>query len=320
MRPLVTTDAKVAANYLDDGKVVVFPTETVYGLGAKISKPDAVQRIYNIKKRPLSHPLIVHIGNEALLDRLAIDIPNSAQKLISQFWPGPLTLVLKKSASVPSIVTAGQDTVAIRFPSHPMARALLKQINSGVVGPSANKFGRLSPTNVKALEEELLRGADLVLDGGHCSVGIESTIVGFEGEAPVLLRPGMITRDQISGALDQKVRNRSDHSPKVSGSLPSHYAPKSEMRLVSGEGLDEYLKNHDDEGVRFGVLTFRRDFQSANCAIVISAPLDPFSYATLLYESLQRIDAINPKLILVESVPQTEEWEGIRDRLERAAT
>ena len=181
----VSTDVCAAARLLTEGRLVAFPTETVYGLGADALNPIAVRRVYEAKSRPLDHPLIVHVGHKQLLDEFAVKIPDNARALVNHYWPGPLTLVLKASDRVPRIVTGGQDTVAIRLPAHPLTISLLKEFKGGMVGPSANKFGRLSPTNASDVDRNFGSEVGLVLDGGACGVGIESTIIGFDGDSCV---------------------------------------------------------------------------------------------------------------------------------------
>ena len=314
----ITKDISIAARLLTEGKLVAFPTETVYGLGADALNPIAVRRVYEAKSRPLDHPLIIHVGYNDLIDEFAVDIPNSAMALVSRFWPGPLTLVLKASEKVLPIVTGGQDTVAIRCPAHPMAMALLKEFAGGIVGPSANKFGHLSPTKEIDVDNDFGSEVDLILDGDACAVGIESTIVGFDGELPVMLRPGMITRETISTVISKEVLDVGPKPPRVPGSLPSHYAPVTKLVLLEADDIRQYLKenagSHD-----FALLTFESFSELHPRIRMIIASRAPKDYAKNLYQWLRELDGVGAKVIIVEAVPATDAWDGIRDRLGRAA-
>ncbi len=313
----ITTDVCAAARLLAEGQLVAFPTETVYGLGADALNPIAVRRVYEAKSRPFDHPLIVHIGHKHLLDEFAVKIPENARALVNHFWPGPLTLVLEASDRVPRIVTGGQDTVAIRLPAHPLTLSLLKEFKGGMVGPSANKFGRLSPTNASDVDRNFGSEVGLVLDGGACGVGIESTIIGFDGESPVMLRPGMITKTAISEAIATGFVNVGSKSPRVSGSLPSHYAPTTKLILLESNNIRRYLKENV-ELQSVALLTFQ-PFCIAHPGQVIHALKDPNDYAKHLYQRLRELDQGPAKIIIVESIPFGDAWDGIRDRLVRAA-
>ena len=319
MSKRITTDISIATRSLTEGQLVAFPTETVYGLGADALNPSAVKRVYEAKSRPFNHPLIIHIGNSDLLDEFAKDIPNHARALVERFWPGPLTLVLRVSNKVPPIVTGGQDTVAIRFPAHPMAIALLKEFGSGVVGPSANKFGQLSPTKAADVDRDFGSEVSVILDGASCSVGIESTIIGFDGEFPVLLRPGMITKTAISMAISKEVLDAGPRSPRVSGSLPTHYAPITKLILLEATDIRRYLK--DSAALQNVALLTFEPILEAHTSInrIIVASKDPNDYAKNLYQRLRELDRVDAQLIIVEAVPSTDSWDGIRDRLGRAA-
>ncbi|MDC1311021.1 L-threonylcarbamoyladenylate synthase [Burkholderiales bacterium] len=318
MSKRITTDISAAARLLTEGQLVAFPTETVYGLGADALNPDAVRRVYEAKSRPLGHPLIIHVGSTHLIDELAQDIPDNARALIRYFWPGPLTLVLKASDNVPRIVTGGQDTVAIRFPAHPMAIALLKEFGGGVVGPSANKFGHLSPTKAADVDRDFGPEVGLILNGASCAVGIESTIIGFDGEFPVMLRPGMITKRAISAEISKEFFEVGAKSPRVPGSLSAHYAPTTRLVVLHTDDIRRYLKENSElHGV--ALLTITSFFKTHPINKMIVASTDPDDYAKNLYESLRVLDRVGAKVIIVEAVPLTDAWDGIRDRLERAA-
>lgn len=313
----VSTDVCAAARLLTEGRLVAFPTETVYGLGADALNPIAVRRVYEAKSRPLDHPLIVHVGHKQLLDEFAVKIPDNARALVNHYWPGPLTLVLKASDRVPRIVTGGQDTVAIRLPAHPLTISLLKEFKGGMVGPSANKFGRLSPTNASDVDRNFGSEVGLVLDGGACGVGIESTIIGFDGECPVMLRPGMITKTAISEVISTDFLNVGRKSPRVSGSLPSHYAPTTKLILLELDDIRHYLEQNTE--LRSAALLTFQPLLITHPGKVILALKDPNDYAKHLYQRLRELDEGPSKIIIVESIPLGDAWDGIRDRLVRAA-
>ena len=318
MSKRITKSIKEAGRLLKDGQLVAFPTETVYGLGADALNPLAVKRVYEAKSRPLDHPLIIHIGFESLLDEFAIHIPRVARDLVARFWPGPLTLVLEASDKVPRIVTGGQDTVAIRFPSHPVAIDLLKEFGGGIVGPSANKFGRLSPTRAEDVDRDFGPEVSLILDGGPCAVGIESTIIGFDGESPVMLRPGMIDRESVSKEISGNVLSAGFNLPRVPGTLPSHYAPRTKLRLLGAEEIRRYLEQNAGSHA-LALLTFQKSFGASHNITAIIASQEPNDYAKNLYQRLRELDSCGAELIIVEAVPEMSPWDGIRDRLIRAA-
>ena len=233
-----------ASQALSQGNLIAFPTETVYGLGADATNPDAVKRIYEVKGRPSDHPLIVHIASLDQMDQWAIDIPEYAIKLARDFWPGPMTLVLKRSTKAKDFITGGQDTVALRVPAHPIALSLLQEFKEGIAAPSANRFGSVSPTTAEAVEEELkdyLSPQDLILDGGQCLVGVESTIIDCTKQTPFILRPGAITGAMIEESTGLIALTNNDGSIRVSGALDSHYSPKAKVVLDAiaepGDGL-----------------------------------------------------------------------------------
>lgn len=312
-----------AANLLREGKLVALPTETVYGLGADASNRSALELLYRIKGRPTSHPVIVHLHDEQQLKHWAIDIPDRVWLLADAFWPGPLTMVLKRADSVLDQVTGGQDTVALRIPNHPVALALLKEFGAGIAAPSANRFGRLSPTKADDVRKDLGEDVSLVLNGGDCLVGIESTIVDLSSENIRILRPGMILASEIESVLSEPVsaHNAADShksdSPRTSGSLPSHYAPKTPVQIVSSDGLQERVSTTKEEKV--SVLSFRSSLVDGSVTPWIVAPEDASEYARCLYSNLRILDSMNTDLILVEAAPVSEEWNGVRDRLSRAA-
>jgi L-threonylcarbamoyladenylate synthase len=298
--------------------VVAFPTETVYGLGADATNPEAVAKIFALKGRPSEHPLIVHIAGAESIGEWARAVPPAALALAERFWPGPLTMILKKSPRVPAAVTGGQDTVGLRCPSHRMAQELLREfarIGSGAIAaPSANKFGHVSPTTAEHVRDEF--GADLfILDGGACEVGLESTIVDLSRGAPVLLRPGAVTRDDIAEVMGGAPRDRDAEAPRASGTLEAHYAPRTALVLVSRGSLDAEVRNFTN----VAVLAMREPPYTALVTSWIAASSDPVRYGHDLYANLRKLDASGAKRILVEAPPLTAQWEAVNDRLTRAA-
>lgn len=309
-----------AAKALAAGKLVAFPTETVYGLGADASNPEALKRLYNAKGRPEKHPVIVHLYSASEMEKWAASVPEAAHVLGKLFWPGPLTLVLKKAKHVPEQVSGGQDTVALRVPSHPLAQALLTAFGSGIAAPSANKFGRLSPTSAEDVRNEFGDEIALVLDGGPSEIGIESTIVDLSSDQPRILRPGMVQSESIMVALKelgQEITAKQEETPRVPGSLPQHYAPQTPLKVLPESELMSELKNLEEEGKDIAVLSFKAAplFHKQ----WISAERFPEHYAHTLYRNLRKLDSLGADLILVEEPPQESQWEGIRDRLSRAA-
>ena len=307
-----------AARRLAAGEVIGFPTETVYGLGGDAANPAAVARIFALKGRPADHPLIVHFADPASMGDWAVAVPTTARALASRFWPGPLTMILKKSARVPPSVTGGQDTVGLRCPSHPLAQELLREfarVGSGAVAaPSANKFGHVSPTTAAHVREEF--GADLfILDGGACDVGLESTIVDLSRGAPVLLRPGGISRDSIARALGEKLLERDAQAPRASGTLDAHYAPRTALALLDASDLALELR----APANIAVLALGEAPPTARVASWLTAAADPLKYGHDLYANLRKLDASGAKRILVEAPPRTPPWEAVNDRLMRAA-
>ena len=307
-----------AAAMLAAGDVVAFPTETVYGLGADATSARAVAKIFALKGRPADHPLIVHLADPASMGEWAAEVPAAARALATRFWPGPLTMILKKSARVPREVTGGQDTVGLRCPSHPVAQKLLRafeRIGSGAVAaPSANKFGHVSPTTAAHVRDEF--GPDLfILDGGACAVGLESTIIDLSRGVTVLLRPGGISRGEIEMALGEKVRSRDSAAPRASGTLDAHYAPRTALALVDAAQLGAELQIP----ANVAVLAFDDPPPAARATSWIVASANPVSYAHDLYANLRTLDASGAKRILVEAPPATPEWEAVNDRLMRAA-
>jgi len=308
-----------AAAQLKAGELVAFPTETVYGLGADASNADAVRKVFAAKGRPADHPLIVHIADTVQLANWAREIPQAVHMLAQKFWPGPLTLVLKRHPNVLDAVTGGQDTVAIRVPSHPVAQALLRAFGGGIAAPSANRFGRVSSTTAAHVREEFGDTVACVLDGGATDVGIESTIVDCSGDAPALLRPGMITPQQIEAVLGAPVAVPLAGSPRASGMLDKHYAPQTPLMQMEGDLVVELAHSLVRQGKRVAVLARTRLQPLLDNLIWIAAPADAAGYAHDLYANLRTLDHAGCDAILVEQPPDETLWLAIRDRLNRAA-
>lgn len=317
-----SADISHAATTLRAGGLVAFPTETVYGLGADASNADAVKKVFAAKGRPHDHPLIVHIASVAQLADWARNIPAAAHTLAKKFWPGPLTLILKRAPNVSDLVTGGQDTVALRVPSHPLAQALLQAFcddGGGVVGPSANRFGHVSATTAEHVRQEFGTTVDMVLDGGACDVGIESTIVDCSGAKPAMLRPGWITAAQIESALGMSLAAPDAASPRAPGTLAKHYAPKTSVMLVEGDLIDELARSFTRQGKRVAVLARNARQPLIEKLLWIAAPEAPAAYAHDLYANLRELDAAGCDVMLVEQPPLAMDWAAISDRLQRAA-
>ncbi len=318
-----------AALVLRAGGLVGFPTETVYGLGADATSDAAVAGIFKAKGRPSNHPLIVHIASgikgEESLSRFALPLPPFAEALAKAFWPGPLTLIVTRQPGVGGAAAGGQDTIGLRCPAHPVAQALLVACAElgvpGLAGPSANRFGRVSPTTAQHVHDEF-GDSLLVIDGGPCEVGIESTIVDCSRGAPVLLRPGVITRAQIEAACGQPLRNKEELAspdPRASGTLESHYAPAAKLRLMDARAMQAGLDVLGADARHIAVWS-RSVLNSPSPHIVQRRmPDDAGASAHQLFAVLRAFDAQGVKLIWVETPPPGVDWEGVRDRLQRAA-
>lgn len=308
-----------AAAALRAGEVVAFPTETVYGLGAAARDDAAVQRIFDLKRRPRSHPLIVHLAEAADLSRWARQVPPPAQQLASRFWPGPLTLVLPRAAGVSDLVTGGQSTVALRVPAHPVARRLLAAFGDGVAAPSANRYGHVSPTRAQHVRDEFGASLRWLLDGGDCDVGLESTIVDCSGPVPRLLRPGSITLAQLRSVVPQVEAGAAQDSPRVPGSDAAHYAPGTALVVVADAVLEDGVERATTAGRRCAVLACRAPRRALDCAAWIDAGTDAGRYGHDLYANLRELDRAGAARILVQAPPPGDAWDAVRDRLRRAA-
>lgn len=306
-----------AAACLRAGGVVAFPTETVYGLGADALNVEAVRRVFAIKGRPADHPLIVHLASAESIADWAVRVPDAAWELSRAFWPGPLTLVLPRRPHVPDAVTGGQESVALRVPAHPLARELITAAGA-LVAPSANRFGRVSPTTAAHVAEELGEAVDLILDGGPCAVGVESTIVSLLSDTPVLLRPGRITPEQLEGVLHCPVARRGA-GVRAPGLLPAHYAPSTPIELVESIQLDARAASLAAAGLRVAVLERGGAAALPPGGERVAMPPAPGEYARALYATLRTCDRQGFDRLLVELPPVTSDWLAVHDRLTRAA-
>lgn len=319
---------RAAARRLEQGGLVAFPTETVYGLGADAENPAAIAAIYAAKGRPSNHPVIVHLAPGADVGYWAREVPPEAQRLMDLFWPGPLTLILPRAAHIPDAVSGGQDTVGLRCPAHPVAQALLaefRQGRGGVAGPSANRFGHVSPTTAQHVRDEFPAGGpvDCILDGGQSTVGIESTIIDLSRVAthgPVLLRPGQIGAARIGEALGQAPRLPDAAAPRASGTLAAHYAPGTPVAMVAGTRLEEALRGLAASGKRAALMHYSDGFPALSALLARQRlPASAEGYAHALYGALRAMDHAGADIILVETPPSSTDWQGINDRLRRAA-
>jgi L-threonylcarbamoyladenylate synthase len=311
-----------AASLIASGELVAFPTETVYGLGARADHDSAVARIFARKGRPAAHPLIVHVADRAGAEPFWAELPAVAARLVDAFWPGPLTVIVKRAAGVAGAAAGGQATIGLRCPAHPVAHALLaKAAAAGVLGiaaPSANRFGRVSPTTAAHVVDEF--GADLlVLDGGPTRLGIESAIVDCSSGRPVLLRPGVLSRERIEAAAGQALEAPDATSPRAPGTLAAHYAPTARLRLMSTQMLQTALKVLGSDPLKLAV--YSRSVPSGVAPGVVHRrmPARPEQAAYELFSILRELDREGVHLIWVEEPPPGPEWDGVRDRLSRAA-
>ena len=310
-----------AAQRIQAGELVAFPTETVYGLGADASSDEAVAKIFTAKGRPADHPLIVHVASAAQVVDYASSVPPFAQDLMTAFWPGPLTIILPRRAGVAAAAAGGQDSIGLRCPAHPVALAFLVACQTGVAGPSANRFGRVSPTTAAHVVGEF-GSALMVLDGGPCAVGIESSIVDCTRAQPVLLRPGVLTRAQLEAACGQPVLSPDElplAAPRASGTLESHYAPNAKVRLMDAGAIQTALDLLGADAAHIAVYACSIVRIQSERVQYRRMPDDALATAQQLFAVLRDFDAQGVKLIWIENPPEAPEWDGVRDRLERAA-
>ncbi len=307
----------LAIDFLTKNEVVAIPTETVYGLAGNIFSEHAVKKIFEIKQRPFFNPLIVHIFDFKQLDELAIDIPEKARLLAKNFWPGSLTLVLKKNNSIPDILTANKNTVAIRMPNHPLTLKLLSKLDFPLAAPSANPFGSISPTSASHVETYFGDKISYILDGGNCKSGVESTIIGFENNEPILYRLCAIYIEEIEQKNSTiKIKNVNDAAPEAPGMLLKHYAPKTKLILV--ENVDEHILLHKEK--KIALLLFKDKINSSSVfhQEILSSNGDLNEAASNLYAALHRLDKLNIEIIIAEKLPEIALGKTINDRLSRA--
>ena len=316
-----------AAACLAAGGLVAFPTETVYGLGARADDDAAVAKIFQAKGRPSDHPLIVHVASMAGAEAFASSLSSDAQNLMAHFWPGPLTVIVSRRVGQALAAAGGQDSLGLRMPSHPVARALLREAAhagvAGIAAPSANRFGHVSPTTAAHVRSEFGPGL-LILDGGPCEVGIESTIIDCTSAQPVLLRPGGLERQRIEAVLGRALRDRQADSPRASGTLAAHYAPRAKLRLMSAEQIALALAPQAVGGLCNGhpqrLAVYSRTVPQTVAGLVYrTMPAQAVMAARELFAVLRDLDALEVQQVWVEMPPELPDWEGVRDRLQRAA-
>lgn len=311
------SEIEKAVETLRAGDLVVFPTETVYGLGANASNPAAVRKIFEVKGRPADHPVIVHIDDQRYLHRWVSQMPPEGERLAAMFWPGPLTLILPKGEAVNDIVTGGQNSIGIRIPSHPMAQQLLTAFGGGIAAPSANRYGRLSPTKPEHVRDELGDSVQVILDGGDSPIGLESTIVSCLNGEVRLLRPGFITRSQIQQVVGELTVG--GEAPRVPGDRVQHYAPSTPLEIVPWESLEARAGEILAREEKVAVLAMRPPLHTRRYMTWINAGKKPEAYAHNLYNNLRTLDRAQCVRILVQELPKDERWAAILDRLQRAS-
>jgi L-threonylcarbamoyladenylate synthase len=311
-----------AAAALAAGELVGFPTETVYGLGARADDDDAVRKIFAAKGRPSEHPLIVHVAQANDAEHFTEALPPLAQRLMAAFWPGPLTVIVPRRPGVAGAAAGEQRSIGLRCPQHPVAQALLAAARElgvkGMAAPSANRFGRISPTRAAHVIEEF-GGGLLVLDGGDCALGIESSIVDCSGAHPVLLRPGVLTRARIEAAAGQALRDPDATAPRAPGTLEAHYAPRAKLRLMTTPMLHAALQLLGPSPLKLAVYSRTVGLPGGSALQRRAMPLQADRAAHELFAALRELDALGVDLIWVEEPPPESEWDGVRDRLQRAA-
>jgi len=316
---MITNDVHKAVESLMKGELVAIPTETVYGLAANATDDEALRKIYALKNRPFYNPLILHIHSVKQLSSIAEDIPAAALKLADAFWPGPLTLVLKKQAAISNVVTSGKDTVAVRIPDHPLTLELLSLLDFPLAAPSANPFGQISPTSAKHVYDYFGETIEVILDGGECQKGIESTIVGFENDIPVLYRLGSVSLDDIQRVVGEVLmfNQESDTEIKSPGMLASHYAPRTATYLT--QDVASALNLYHNK--KIGLLLFQNTLENAEVAAceVLSISGDFEEAARNLYAAMHRLDNLNLDVIIAQKLPNVGLGKSINDRLTRAS-
>lgn len=319
LRRATQQELEAAVSALRNGELVAFPTETVYGLGANARDPSALRRVFAAKGRPAGHPLILHLDSIRFLPRWTRELPPQVEVLADRFWPGPLTVVLKRNPEVSDVLTGGQDTIAVRIPSHPMALQLLTAFGGGIAAPSANRYGRLSPTRAEHVREELGDAVSVILDGGDSTIGLESTIVSLVGGPPRLLRPGAVRADQLLELLPDLEVGPAPGLPRTPGSTPQHYAPQTRVVIVSTPELEPRIEEFLAAQQRVAVLAQRPPRLARANVTWINAGRRADVYQHDLYANLRSLDKAGAVAILVEEVPDGLPWAAIRDRLARAS-
>ncbi|MFK7862778.1 MAG: L-threonylcarbamoyladenylate synthase [Pseudohongiellaceae bacterium] len=310
-------DLQRAESILREGGLLAVPTETVYGLAADASNAEAVNAIFAAKGRPADHPLIVHIASFEEVENWATDIPPEAQALAAAFWPGPLTILLKKANRVPTVVTGGLSTIGLRVPSHTVLHRLLVKTGLGLAAPSANPYKQLSPTSASQVLEKLDGKIDGVLEGGDCQLGVESTILDLSGKVPQILRVGPILPSEISHVLSRPVAAPLHHSVSVSGNVEDHYQPRTSLRLVNRDVMREKLQNPSENEAYIVAANFPQVSKLAHHNVV-AMPADSKRFAQSLYRTLNEIDQLGLDVIWFEQPLETEEWLAVNDRLKKA--
>lgn len=314
---IISKDISKAVELLTAEKLVAIPTETVYGLAGNIFSEKAIKCIFETKKRPFFNPLIVHIPSKDTLEKIVSVIPEKAKLLADSFWPGSMTLVLKKQTSIPDLITAGKDTVAVRVPNHPLTLELLKKLPFPLAAPSANPFGSISPTKPEHVESYFKNDIDMVLDGGACKSGIESTIIGFENDVPIIYRLGALAIEDIEAIVGKVIiKNKKEISPDAPGMLDKHYAPKTQMLLT--DNISEEIKKH--LGKQVGIITFKSDMEidTISSQVILSQKGDMAEAASKLYNAMHNLDHLNLDVIIAERFPDFGLGKSINDRLNRA--
>ncbi len=314
---IISKNINKAVDILNNEDVVAIPTETVYGLAGNIYSEKAIRKIFEVKQRPLFNPLIVHLHTIKQLEEIVSHVPPKAQMLANAFWPGSLTLVLKKKANIPDVITAGKDTVAVRIPNHPVTLELLKKLSFPLAAPSANPFNRISPTNALHVEYYFKNSIQMVLDGGECQNGLESTIIGFEKNEPILYRLGAIAIEDIENVVGKiTVKNKEEKAPNAPGMLAKHYAPKTKTYLV--DNLEEFLERHTNKAIGVIVLSENLNAENIKHIEILSRSGDLKEAASKLYSALHRLDGLNLNMIVAQRFPNFGLGKSINDRLERA--
>jgi L-threonylcarbamoyladenylate synthase len=314
---IISNNMSKAVKILNNEDIVAIPTETVYGLAGNIYSDKAIRKIFEVKQRPLFNPLIVHLHSVEQLDEIVSEFPPKAKLLADAFWPGSLTLVLKKKSTIPDVITAGKETVAVRIPNHPVALALLKELSFPLAAPSANPFNRISPTKALHVESYFKNAIQMVLEGGECKNGLESTIVGFENNEPILYRLGAISIEEIENIVGKiNVKTKEEKMPNAPGMLDKHYAPKTKTYLVND--IDKFITDYGDKTI--GLLSFSEAITASNIKHVeiLSKSRDLKEAASKLYSSLHILDHLDLDMIVAQRFPDIGLGKSINDRLERA--